>query len=61
MEEVQDMDEDSPNDSPYEMLVKHDQFETKRDITLFSRTMPTSLTLRRRGCSRIESPNARAR
>jgi hypothetical protein len=30
--EVRDMDEDSPNDSPYEMLAKHDQSETKRDI-----------------------------
>jgi hypothetical protein len=25
------MDEDSPNGSPYEMLAKHDQSETKRD------------------------------
>jgi hypothetical protein len=25
------MNEDSPNDSPYEMLTKHDQSETKRD------------------------------
>jgi hypothetical protein len=25
------MDEDGPNDSPYEMLAKHDQSETKRD------------------------------
>jgi hypothetical protein len=31
MGEVQDMDEDGPNDSPYEMLAKHDQSETKRD------------------------------
>jgi hypothetical protein len=29
--EVRDMDEDGPNDSPYEMLEKHDQSETKRD------------------------------
>jgi hypothetical protein len=26
------MNEDSPNGSPYEMLAKHDQSETKRDI-----------------------------
>jgi hypothetical protein len=26
------MNEDSPNDSPYETLVKHDQSETKRDM-----------------------------
>jgi hypothetical protein len=31
MGEVRDMDEDSPNDSLYEMLAKHDQSETKRD------------------------------
>jgi hypothetical protein len=31
MGEVRDMDEDGPNDSPYEMLAKHDQSETKRD------------------------------
>ena len=42
MGEVRDMDEDGPNGSPYEMLEKHDQSETKRDITSFSRTMPTS-------------------
>jgi hypothetical protein len=29
--EVQDMDEDGPNDSPYEMLAKYDQSETKHD------------------------------
>jgi hypothetical protein len=40
------MNEDSPNGSPYETLAMHDQSETKRDITSFSRTMPTSLTLR---------------
>jgi hypothetical protein len=26
------MNKDSPNDSPCEMLVKHDQSETKHDI-----------------------------
>jgi hypothetical protein len=40
------MDEDGPNGSPYEMLARHDQSEMKCDITSFSRTMPTSLTLR---------------
>jgi hypothetical protein len=59
--EVRDMDEDGPNGSPYEMLEKHDQSETKRDITSFSRTMPTSLTLRHRGCARAESPSAQVR
>jgi hypothetical protein len=29
--EVRNMNEDGPNDSPYEMLAKHDQSETKRD------------------------------
>jgi hypothetical protein len=43
--EYNSMNEDSPNGSPYEMLVKHDQSETKHDITSFSRTMPTLLTL----------------
>jgi hypothetical protein len=43
--EVRSMNEDGPNDSPYGTLAKYDQSETKRDITLFSRTMPTSLTL----------------
>jgi hypothetical protein len=32
MGEVRDMDEDSPNDSLYETLAKHDQSETKCDI-----------------------------
>jgi hypothetical protein len=32
--EVQSMNEDSPNDSPYEMLAKHDQSETKHDTIL---------------------------
>jgi hypothetical protein len=27
----EDMNEDGPDDSPYEMLEKHDQSETKRD------------------------------
>jgi hypothetical protein len=54
------MNKDGPNGSLYETLVKHDQSETKRDITSFSRTMPTSLTLRHRGSSRSESPSARA-
>jgi hypothetical protein len=31
MEDVRSMNEDGPNDSPYEMLVKHNQSETKRD------------------------------
>jgi hypothetical protein len=55
--EVRDMDEDGPNDSPYGTLAKHDQSEMKRDITSFSRTMPTSLTLQHRGCARAESPS----
>jgi hypothetical protein len=29
--EVRDMDEDGPNGSPYEMLEKHNQSETKHD------------------------------
>jgi hypothetical protein len=28
------MNEDGPNDSLYEMLAKHDQSETKRDMQL---------------------------
>jgi hypothetical protein len=59
--EVPDMNEDGPNGSPYGTLAKHDQSETKRDITSSSRTMPTLLTLRHRGCSRAESPNTRVR
>jgi hypothetical protein len=31
------MNEDGPNGSPYEMLVKHDQSETKRDTTTANR------------------------
>jgi hypothetical protein len=57
--EVRSMNEDGPDDSPYGTLAKHNQSETKRDITSFSRTMPTLLTLRHRGCSHTESPNER--
>jgi hypothetical protein len=39
------MNEDGPNGSLYETLATHDQSETKRDITPFSRTMPTLLTV----------------
>jgi hypothetical protein len=53
------MNEDGPDGSPYGTLMKHDQSEMKRDITSFSRAMPTSLTLRHRGYSRAESPNTR--
>jgi hypothetical protein len=35
MGEVRSMNEDSPNDSPYEMLAKHNQSETKRDKQAF--------------------------